>query len=91
MKVFFCLLCFLYFSVNFVAATNYIQNKFYEVSDKIIICANIPVTSCLNFTCDESDMNKQTLLFLLISIIFFPVPPCSPYLGQTTEGIPFSG
>ena len=34
---------------------------------------------------------SQTLLFLLISIIFVPVPPCSPYLGQTTEGTPFSG
>ena len=67
------------------------QNKFYDVSDKIIICANIPDMSCLNFTCDESDVNKQSLLFLLISIIFIPAPHCSPNLGQTTEGTPFSG
>ena len=43
----------------------------------------------------------HSLLFLLISIIFVPVPPCSPSfssprglnrcLGQTTEGTPFSG
>ena len=40
----------------------------------------------------------HSLLFLLISIIFVPVPPPSlhpgvlnRYLGQTTEGTPFSG
>ena len=48
------------------------MHKLYDLSDKIIICADssLFLGQTPFFTCDKCNVNKQNLLFLLISIRF---------------------